>query len=82
MNIQILGSGCTTCKRLHEMVESIVKENGGLDAVEYLTGDAGTDKIIELGVIGSPVLLLDGKVAMIGFVPDKNKIKAKIYGHI
>jgi small redox-active disulfide protein 2 len=82
MKIQILGSGCATCKKLHEMVEIIVKENGGKDIVEYLTGDAGTDKIIELGVMGSPVLLVDGKVAMVGFVPDKNKIKNKIYGHI
>jgi len=82
MKIQILGSGCATCKKLHEMVEVIVSENGGHDVVEYLTGDAGTNMIIELGVMGSPVLLADGKVVMVGFIPDKNKIKQKIYGHL
>ncbi|KKU26661.1 MAG: hypothetical protein UX38_C0004G0041 [Microgenomates group bacterium GW2011_GWC1_46_16] len=39
MKIQVLGSGCPTCQKLH-------------------------------------------KIVMTGFIPDKNKVKAKIYGHI
>lgn len=63
------------------MVETIVKEKGTKDSVEYLTSDAGTSKIIELGIMSSPVLLVDDKVVMVGFIPDKTKIEAKIYGH-
>ncbi|MEI8232532.1 MAG: thioredoxin family protein [bacterium] len=82
MKIQVLGSGCSTCQKLHQLVKDIVAENGGKDSVEYLTGDAGTTRIIELGIMSSPVLLVGDRVAMVGFIPDKNKIKAKIYGHI
>lgn len=82
MKIQVLGSGCPTCQRLYELVRSIVEEMGGGDEVEYLTGDEGTQAIIELGAMSSPLLVVDGKIVMTGFIPDKNKVKAKIYGHI
>jgi hypothetical protein len=82
MTIQVLGSGCPTCQKLHKMVEEIVSEVGKNDVVEYLTGDEGTGKILELGIMSSPVLLVNDKVVMVGFIPDKNKVKEKIYGHI
>jgi small redox-active disulfide protein 2 len=82
MKIQVLGSGCATCQNLHRLVEEIVKETGSKDEVEYVAGEAGTQAILELGVMSSPVLVVDGKVVMTGFIPDKNKVKAKIYGHI
>lgn len=51
----------------------------GLDAkVEYITGSEGMKKIIELGVMSSPVLAVNDQVAMVGFTPDIEKIKEKI----
>lgn len=82
MIIQVLGSGCPTCHRLKEMAEEIAKEAGKGDTVEYITGEKGTAKIIELGIMSSPVLIAGGKVAMTGFIPDKEAIRKKIYGHI
>lgn len=82
MKIQVIGSGCPTCNKLHELVRGIVEEVGQNDSVEYIAGDEGVKAIIELGAMSSPLLVVDGKVAMMGFIPDKNKIKAKIYGHI
>ena len=82
MKIQVLGSGCPTCQKLNALVEEIVSESGKGDAVEYITGEEGTVKIIKLGVMSSPVLVVDGKVVMVGFIADKEKVKAKIYGHI
>jgi glutaredoxin len=64
------------------MVESIVSKHGHTDTVEYLTGDKGTSKIIELGIMASPVLLVDDKIVMVGFLSDINKIETKIYGHL
>lgn len=78
MTIQVLGSGCATCKNLYEMTKKAVDELGTNDTVEYITGADGMQKIIELGVVSSPVLTVNGKVAMVGFVPDMNKIKDKI----
>lgn len=82
MNIQVLGSGCSTCQKLHKTVEEVVSEVGRQDTVEYITGDKGTGKIMELGIMSSPVVVANGKVVMVGFFPDKNIVKEKIYGHI
>lgn len=73
--IEVLGSGCPTCKKLYEMVKEIVTElNLGLE-VEYITD---IQKIIEMGVMQSPVLAIDGKPVMTGFVGDKEKVKELI----
>lgn len=73
--IEVLGSGCPTCKKLHELTKEIVVElNLGLE-VEYITD---IQKIIEMGVIQTPVLAIDGKPIITGFVPDKEKIKELI----
>lgn len=82
MHIQVIGSGCPTCHKLNELVKSIVQEVGSGDTVEYIVGDKGTNTIIELGAMSSPLLTVDGKIVMVGFVPDRNKIRTKIYGHI
>lgn len=75
MKIQVLGSGCPTCKKLNDMAIQAVKELGRSEDVEYLTGEIGTSKIIELGIISSPVLVIDGKAVMVGFTPDIERVK-------
>ena len=82
MKIQVLGSGCPTCKNLYEITKKAVDEMK-LDAqVEYITGDEGIQKIIELGSMSSPVLAIDDEIAMTGFTPDVEKIKEKIKAHV
>ncbi len=78
MKIQVLGSGCATCKKLNDLTVQAVKELGYKDNVEYLTGDKGTSKIIEMGIMSSPVLVINNKPVMVGFTPDIEKIKALI----
>ena len=82
MKIQVLGSGCPTCSKLNEITQKAVSEMG-LDAkVEYITGSEGMQKIIELGAMSSPLLVIDGKIAMTGFTPDIENIKHKIQAHV
>jgi len=73
MKIQVLGSGCANCHKLYELTKEAAAELRILDSVEYITD---VTKIIEMGVMQSPVLAVDGKPIMVGFVPDKEKIKA------
>jgi small redox-active disulfide protein 2 len=80
MKIQVLGSGCSTCKKLHEITQKAVLEMGLKEKVEYLTGSKGTEEIIEMGIMSSPVLTVDGKPVMTGFTPDIEKIKKIIKG--
>jgi len=78
MRIQVLGSGCPTCKKLFELTSQAAKELGLKIEVEYLTGEEGIQKIIEMGAMNSPVLAIDGKPAITGFLPDVEKIKETI----
>ena len=77
MKIQVLGSGCTTCKNLFELTKKAVNELGLKYEVEYITD---ISKIIEMGVMSSPVLAIDGKPVMVGFSSDIEKIKELIKG--
>ena len=73
MKIQVLGSGCPTCKKLHELTQQAVKELNLNEEVEYITD---VSKIIEMGVMSSPVLAVNGKPVITGFVPDIEKVKS------
>jgi small redox-active disulfide protein 2 len=72
MKIQVLGSGCPTCKKLFELTKKAVEELELKTEVEYITD---IQKIVEMGVMSSPVLAIDGKPAIAGFLPDVEKIK-------
>jgi len=78
MKIQILGSGCPTCHKLFEITKLAVKELNLKDEVEYITD---IQKIIEMGVMQSPVLAIEGKPVFTGFVPNIEKIKEAIKKH-
>ncbi|KKQ56099.1 MAG: Redox-active disulfide protein 2 [Candidatus Woesebacteria bacterium GW2011_GWB1_38_5] len=82
MKIQVLGSGCPTCKKLFEITKKAVEELKLTDKVEYLSGAEGIQKIIQLGSMNSPVLIIDDGIVMTGFTPDIEKIKEKIKSHI
>ncbi len=76
MKIQVLGSGCPTCKKLHEVVLKAAKELNLEKNVEYLSGSEGITKIMELGAMSSPVLAIDDKIVMTGYNGDIEAIKA------
>lgn len=71
IKIQVLGSGCPSCKRLYETVKEAVAEMKLANEVEYVTD---IQKIIEMNVMSSPVLAVDGKPILAGSVPNKKQI--------
>lgn len=73
MKIQVLGSGCPTCKKLYELTKQAAAELDLKAEVEYITD---VSKIIEMGLMSSPVLAVDGKAVLVGFLPDVEKIKS------
>ena len=79
MKIQVLGSGCPTCKKLFELTKKAVEELELKTEVEYSTD---IQKIIEMGVMSSPVLAINGKPALAGSLPDVEKIKNMIKENI
>ena len=75
MKIQVLGSGCPTCKKLFEITQVAVKELGLPEEVEYITD---FQEILNMGLMSSPVLAVNGKPALVGFVPKVAEIKKSI----
>jgi len=67
MKIRVVGSGCATCSMLHEKVKKIVSENKIEAKVEYVKD---ISELINLGVMSSPALVIDGEVAFSGHVSD------------
>ncbi len=78
MKIQVLGSGCPTCKKLYELTKQAVEEVGLKGKVEYIAGQEGIQKMIDMGVMSSPVLAIDGKPVIVGSVDDVEKVKKLI----
>lgn len=71
-SIQVLGSGCPSCKKLYEATKQAAVELGLNQEVEYVTD---IQKIVEMGVMSSPVLAINGRPVVTGYVPGLEKIK-------
>ena len=70
--IQILGTGCTKCKKLAENAEAAAKELG----IEYeLVKVTDINEIMNFGVMMTPVLAVDGLVKVVGKVPSADEIR-------
>jgi small redox-active disulfide protein 2 len=72
MTIQVLGSGCPACKKLFVLTKETVAQLKLDVKVEYSTD---ISKIIQMGVMSSPVLAIDGKPVLVGRVPDSKQLE-------
>ena len=70
--IQVLGPGCARCTTLAENVQTAVDELGIEAEVEKI---ADIGRIMELGVMMTPALVVDGQVKISGKVPSLDEIK-------
>lgn len=75
MIIQVLGTGCTRCKNLHETVSRAVEETG-VDALVEKIEDI--QKIMSFNIIMMPGLVIDGQVKVAGRVPALDEVKRLI----
>jgi small redox-active disulfide protein 2 len=73
MLLEVLGTGCTRCKQLHEAVLKAVTESG-VHAEVVKVEDI--QKIMERGVMSTPALVKDGVVLVAGKVPSPKEIAA------
>ena len=72
MNIKILGTGCSKCKKLEANTKEAVKELG-IDASIEKVEDI--QEIMSYGVMSTPALVVDGQVKLMGKVPSVEDIK-------
>ena len=73
MEIKVLGAGCPRCDHLKQEVMAVMVELELAADIEHVTDIA---EIGRYGVMGTPALIINGKVAAVGSVPSKAQIKA------
>jgi small redox-active disulfide protein 2 len=77
MKIQILGAGCPKCKTLESNAREAVMKAGVEADIEKITD---VDKIMEMGVMITPGLAIDGEVKKTGKVLSADEITELIKG--
>lgn len=77
MKIQVLGSGCKSCKSLFERTEQLVTELGIDATVEYVND---IQQVVAMGVMSVPVLAIDGRPVSVGVVPEKEELVKLLTG--
>ncbi len=76
-DIKVLGPGCPRCKQTEEIVQQALAESGVEAKVEKVTD---TMDIAKFGVFGTPAVVIDDEVKVVGRVPDLSEVKAWLVG--
>ena len=71
MFVKILGTGCAKCNQLEKATVEALKELGIENKVEHVTD---FEEIASYGVMTTPGLVVDGKVASYGKVLKKDEV--------
>lgn len=71
MDIKVLGPGCPKCKQTETIVRETVAESGVDANVEKVTDIM---EIAQYGVFGTPAVIVDGDVKIVGKIPKKEDI--------
>ena len=75
MRIEVLGPGCPKCKSAEQNVRKALSElNIQADVLKV----TDIDVIIEKGVMYTPALVIDGKLALQGKIPTVEQVKQLI----
>lgn len=72
MDIKVLGTGCAKCKSTIALIDQVAQEKGvavNLEKVEELR------EIMSFGVMGTPGVVINGKLVHAGSVPSRDKIE-------
>jgi len=76
MTIKVLGPGCMNCKTLEKRIQIALQELG-INAVVEKVEDY--EKIALYGILRTPGLVVDEKVAHSGSVPTVEKLKEILF---
>jgi small redox-active disulfide protein 2 len=71
MEIKVLGPGCPRCQETEKNVKEAVAEKG-VDAKIHKVVDV--TEIAKYGVFGTPAVVVDGEVKLVGKVPKKEQV--------
>jgi small redox-active disulfide protein 2 len=72
IQIKVLGPGCSQCDRLEQELMQVMAETGIMAEIEHVRD---IKEIGRYGVMGTPALIINGKVKSVGKVAPRNKLK-------
>lgn len=72
VRIQVLGPGCFNCDRMEQIVREVLAELKIPGDLSHVTDPV---EIAKFGVLGVPVLVINGRIVCVGTVPDRNRVK-------
>jgi len=72
LEIKVLGPGCARCDQLEQDVMEVAAEMNLPASVDHVRD---IKEIAGYGVMGTPALVINGKVTSVGIVPTKEQIK-------
>lgn len=72
VRIQVLGPGCFNCDRMEQIVREVLAELKIPGDLSHVTDPV---EISKFGVLGVPVLVINGRIVCVGTVPDRNRVK-------
>jgi small redox-active disulfide protein 2 len=71
VNIKVLGSGCTNCKRLEATARKVVEDLGIEAEIEKVTDYA---EIMKWPILSTPGLVVNDKLVSAGRIPSEAEI--------
>ena len=71
--IKILGTGCSKCKAMTNIVQEVVSENDISATIEKIED---IEEIIKFNVMSTPTLVIDNVITIKGRVPSKEEVLA------
>jgi small redox-active disulfide protein 2 len=72
LEIKVLGPGCSQCDMLDKILMEVLSEMNILADMEHIRD---IKEIGKYGVMGTPALIINGKVKSVGKLPGKEKLK-------
>ena len=75
MKIEVVGTGCATCQQLHKITQLAASRIGPEAEVTYVSTQDGMKRLMELGLMRSPALVVDGNVVLVGYESSIEKVK-------
>jgi small redox-active disulfide protein 2 len=77
VKIEVFGVGCPKCKKTEENCKQAVKKLGIKAEVTHVYDQM---EMLKRGITGSPAVVIDGKLMVVGRVPEVEEIKKWLGG--
>ncbi len=72
MKIEVLGSGCSKCRKTEKMISDVVRKLGLKAEIVHVTD---LNQIVDRGVMMTPAVFINGRKVMEGKMPTMAQIQ-------